>query len=514
MFVKAVASIAITGPTEVNEGSTTQYQANVVYNDGSVRSMLTAEMDQWAVSGNATITQTGSMVAPSVTADTAVTITLTATVDQQQFTDTHVVTVKDVAPIPVSVAILGLSTVNENSTNSYTAQITMSDGSKVTPDTAVFSLTSGVGSVSSSGTAVWPKVMANSTSKIHVIATYGGKTFTADLTVTIANLGNIVSVALSGPTSINEGSTGTYKMVATNEDGSTTNFTTPTLTFVSATSAASISGQVVTAKSVTADTVVRLKGTITAESKSWEATMDITIKDVPVTLSALSITGASSVQENTTSQYTAVATFSDGTTQNVTPTWSIAANGGLTGVAVSTSGLLTAPEVTADTAITIAASYTYSGITKSATKSVTITNVAASASKPRFGIISRINSEAKFNAAFLASLTTVLTGKTADNIYMPANASTSSNNKYGYVAMPKASCGYAYVRQLDGSSYGFAGSWDGAKDYPDAWDFTGPWEGTINGEVWVVYRNDFPFENLDYTFEFRYNSSSPMSGVA
>ena len=513
--LEAVAThIVITGSESVNEGSSTQYQAEVYFSDDTVRGVNAGEMLAWSVTGTSTISSVGMLVAQAVTSDTPTTITLQAKFGDVTLTDTLDIVIKDVPVIPVSVSITGSSTVNENTVAQYSATINMSDGSTVTPSTVAWSISSGIGTINSAGSATWPKVMANSTSVVHVSATYGGVTLTQDKTVTIANLGNIVSVALIGATSIDEGKTATYTMRATNEDGSTTNFASPTLTFAVATSFATIASNVVTAKSVSADTGIKLRGTVTAESKTWTADLDVTIKEVPVTLSALAITGPATVQEKLTGTYSATATYSDGTTATVTPTWSISNANGVAGLSISTAGVLTTAEVAANTAITLAASFTYRGVTKTASANVTITNVAAVSFTPRFGIVSRVNSEAGFNKAFLDSLTTVLAGNTADNIYMPAYSATSANDKWGYVAIPKATHGYAYVRQVDGASYGFAGSWDGAKDYPDAWDYTGPAEVTINGTVWVIYRHDFPFEQMDYTFEFKYNSSNPMSGFA
>jgi len=77
------------------------------------------------------------------------------------------------------------------------------------------------------------------------------------------------------------------------------------------------------------------------------------------------------VNEGTTASYTATATWSDGSTSTVTPTWST--NLGT----ISTSGVLSAPAVTADQTATVGASYSSSGVTRTASKSVTVVNVAS-----------------------------------------------------------------------------------------------------------------------------------------
>jgi hypothetical protein len=90
-------------------------------------------------------------------------------------------------------------------------------------------------------------------------------------------------------------------------------------------------------------------------------------------LSSLSISGNHSVNENSSTGYTATATFSDGSTQTVT---------GGTGwsedspfASITSSGLLTASEVSDDVAVTIHASYTVGDVTKTDTKVVTIIDV-------------------------------------------------------------------------------------------------------------------------------------------
>ncbi len=91
------------------------------------------------------------------------------------------------------------------------------------------------------------------------------------------------------------------------------------------------------------------------------------------TLSAIAVNGPSSVNEGATGAYTATATWSDGTTSGVNPAWSVSN----AYAAISSSGVLTAAAVTANQAVNVNASYTYSGITKTAARQVTVVNVDA-----------------------------------------------------------------------------------------------------------------------------------------
>jgi hypothetical protein len=94
-----------------------------------------------------------------------------------------------------------------------------------------------------------------------------------------------------------------------------------------------------------------------------------------VTLSSIAISsGPTSVNEGGTGTYTATATWSDTTTSSVTPTWSVSPT---TYASISSSGVLTTLTVTANQTATVTASYTSGGVTKTATRTVTIANVAA-----------------------------------------------------------------------------------------------------------------------------------------
>jgi len=79
-----------------------------------------------------------------------------------------------------------------------------------------------------------------------------------------------------------------------------------------------------------------------------------------------------SVNEGSGGTYTATATWSDNTTTTVTPTWSENS----TYASISAGGVLTASAVTSNQPVTVTASYASGGVTRTATRSVTIADVA------------------------------------------------------------------------------------------------------------------------------------------
>jgi len=106
----------------------------------------------------------------------------------------------------------------------------------------------------------------------------------------------------------------------------------------------------------------------------------------PATLTGISVSGPSSVNEGGTGTYTATGTWDNGTTAAILPTWSENS----TYASISASGVLTASAVTSNQAVTVTA--TYGG--RTGTMSVTIVDVpaAAPAAAVNFGITGPISS--------------------------------------------------------------------------------------------------------------------------
>ena len=100
----------------------------------------------------------------------------------------------------------------------------------------------------------------------------------------------------------------------------------------------------------------------------------------PPTLSSLSISGSNYVSENHSAGFVATATFGDDTTETVTGNAAWSENSMYANI--NSSGMLTTSEVTEDTTVTIQASYSTGGVTKTATKRVTIVDVPVSNLSP------------------------------------------------------------------------------------------------------------------------------------
>lgn len=128
---------------------------------------------------------------------------------------------------------------------------------------------------------------------------------------------------------------------------------------------------------VTSSQPVTLTASYTYNGVTKSGSMSVTIAAPAKVLSSLSISGLSSVNENSYGDYSAIATFSDGSTQTVTSStatvWS--ENSSYASMDSYTAGRLKTGSISSNQSVTVTASYTYNGVTKTASKSVTIVNV-------------------------------------------------------------------------------------------------------------------------------------------
>ena len=196
--------------------------------------------------------------------------------------------------------------------------------------------------------------------------TSGGVTRTATQSVTIVNVAaTLTSIAVSGPSSVNEGGTGTYTATATWSDSSTTSVTP---TWSASLGTISARGAVHRAVGDVEPDGDASTASYTSGGVTKTATQSVTVVNVAATLSSIAVSGPSSVNEGGTGTYTATGTWDNGTTAAITPTWSVNS----TYATITSGGVLTAATVTSNQAVTVTA--TYGG--RTGTMSVTIVDVA------------------------------------------------------------------------------------------------------------------------------------------
>ncbi len=178
-----------------------------------------------------------------------------------------------------------------------------------------------------------------------------------------------VSLAINGPGEIDENSKANYSAVATYSDGSTRIITLRVAWSVNSTYATIAASGLLTSSSVSGDQTVTVSASYGRRENSLHATKSVRIIDKNVSLTSLALQGSAVVPESSSTGYSAIATFSNGSTQVVTPSAVWSENSQYASVG---SGTLTTTAVTGNQPVLITATYVFGGITRSANLSVTI----------------------------------------------------------------------------------------------------------------------------------------------
>ena len=186
----------------------------------------------------------------------------------------------------------------------------------------------------------------------------------------------LTGLSINGPSSMSEDSTAAYTATASWSDHSTSTVT-PTWS-VSSYAGASISpdGVLSCNRPIGINEPAWVTATYSSGGITETATMVVTIVNVAATLTGLSINGPTPVAENSTATYKATASWSDHSTSTVTPIWSV--NSQM--ASISPSGVLSCQAIDSDQMVTVTATYSYGGITETATMNVTITNITTTLS--------------------------------------------------------------------------------------------------------------------------------------
>jgi len=270
-----------------------QYTATAIYSDGSTQDLVSGVT--WSSSATGVATINGSGLATTVGAGTA---TITAKVGS--FTDTTQLTVVaanlvsiSVTPTPVSIAI--------GTDQQFSAVGTFNDGStQLLPSVTWSSSSSSVATVNSAGLAT-----AVGTGTATITATSGSVSGTAALTVTGAT---VTSIAVTPANSnMPVGTTKQFTATATFSDSSTEDVTAVVLWGSSKPGVASINNQGLSTSVATGST------TISAVLGSVTGTTSLTVTTVKLVGIAI-LPSNPRIEAHTLLKFTAVGTFSDGST--------------------------------------------------------------------------------------------------------------------------------------------------------------------------------------------------------
>lgn len=297
-----VVSIAVTPSVSTIPTSGVQpFKVIATYSDGSTRDVTASAIWSSATTGVGTVGQTSGVVMGVASGTSVVSASFAGK------TSSATVTVTSATLVSVTVTP-NAATVPINGTQPLVAMANYSDGSSrdVTPYTT---WTSGSGTV---GTVVPTSglVTGVATGSSSIIASFGGMTSTASLTVTSANL---VSITVTPATAtVQIGVSQPLSARANYSDGSVVDVTTTAVWTSSAPSVATVVGNTGVAAGVSVGSAVI---SATSGGKSGSATVTVPA----VTLVSIAVTTSSAtVQPGDTRAFVATGTYSDNSTANVT----------------------------------------------------------------------------------------------------------------------------------------------------------------------------------------------------
>jgi hypothetical protein len=277
-----------------------------------------------------------------------------------------------------SLSIQGSSTVPESTQAPYTAYF---NGTRVTASWSLSSTTyATIGSTTGLLTA--RAVSSNQTVTVRARYSRNGVVYQAYRRVTITNTGTTVSLtslAVSGPSSVNSGGSASYTATATFSNNTTQNVTA-NAGWSRSPAVGTISAGTYSPGQVTSNQTVTITASYTSGgvTRSANTTVTVVASTSTVTLSSVAVTGPASVNSGASAAYTATATFSNNTTQNVTAS----ASWNVTPAVGTISGGNYAPgTVTANQNVTISATYTANGVSRSGTRAVTVVAAVATGGK-------------------------------------------------------------------------------------------------------------------------------------
>ena len=322
-----LSSISVSGPATMTIGTTGQFTATGKYSDGTTRTLGSSVM--WASSSSAVATVDAM---GKVTAVSSGPVTISATIG----------TISGSASLTVSAAISSIAvtpnpgSVNVNGTLQMTAIATLADGSTqdITATANWSSSLPNIASVAATGGLVTGVSKGTASIKASLSGISGQSSVTVNAVLT--------SISITpNPSSVVVGSTLSFVATGNYNDGSTKVITTSVTWSSSNPAAATIVATTGVATGVA-------KGTTTISALSGTVTGTSGLSVTPSLVSIAVTPNPGSVAVNGTLQMTAIATFSDSTTQDITATanWtsslpniaSVASLGGLvTGVSNGTA---------------------------------------------------------------------------------------------------------------------------------------------------------------------------------
>lgn len=418
-----LVSTTIVGDDSMNNGATFNYSVQGTLQDSRIGPM--DDFTVWSIiSGNSygTIDSTYGIVTlnQNIEGNHSMTIQATTTYNNNVVTSTKDIVIYgiqdsmmfsgDSTATIVSATISGSSSLYASNTYDYSVSALLSTGVTNSVDNlTTWDITAGGAYASINSSTGVVTVQSNFTG-IHTVTIRATVTFNEAVTVTTSNISvygtdtdqnfayntmmfggdtaaTLVSTTISGSSSLSVNNVSDYSVSGTLSDGrsgvAVDNLTTWDITVGSAYASINSSTGTVTVNSdVVGNKTVTIRATTTFNGNSTISTYNIQIAglfemlfagDMGATITSNTISGSTTIDANSTSDYSVTGTFSSGVTfaMDSYTTWDITV-GGAYGSINSSSGLLTIGAVTGIHTITVRASTTFDSTTVTSTFNVTV----------------------------------------------------------------------------------------------------------------------------------------------
>lgn len=374
-------TLSISGAAYLDEGSSpSPYTVTAHYTDGTSAIIL----PETFTSSNplaGVLDSVAGVFTPSVNVTGDQSTTLTASYTERGITRTAnaVMTVVDKTVYPASAIIQGQDSVNEGENVTYLFIVTYTDGAtSQVPVTNWASNNPAAGTINTltGDFSATPNLNDDVVTRISASFTQSGVTVSAfkDITVKDATV-YPESAVIVGSDTVDESTTVSYLLSVTFSDASvqTVNVNNWTSSNATAGSISPTTGAF-TAEAVTSDEVTTLSANYTSNGRNVSATKVITVKDTTIYPVSGVITGASTLNEGSTTGLIFTVTFTDSSISAVTPVWTTSDPA----VAeVSESGVVTGGQVSSNTPVTITATYTVEGVTITSNHVITVVDLTA-----------------------------------------------------------------------------------------------------------------------------------------
>jgi len=375
-------SAAIVGSPTMGEGQSQDLVLEVTYQDGTTEPRTAFE---WASSNTAVATVNASGKVQAVNnllSNRTLIISAEYKENGKTVTANLSLTVTDDTNYPVSAAIKGPETVNEDTTVTYTLEVTFQDSSKAVQPVSSFTVSdSALGTITSDGRLTAPAtVSSNVTGQVLADYTLDGTTVSAVLDITVTDITVYpASANIIGPSNVDEESSTTYMLEVTFSDATKRNVTVSD--WASSDNTVGVIGAstgVLNTLTISDDSAISISASFTENGVTVSDSKNIIVSDTTNYPVSAVVQGNNVLTEGGGAvTYSLNVSFSDGQSQIMPAAWT-QTNTNAGTLDASTGSFIPASNIVGgDKTTKIEGTYTLNGQTVKASVNVTVEDLTA-----------------------------------------------------------------------------------------------------------------------------------------